>query len=124
MGHRGDPTAVVDADGLVAGLTDRLVADVSVIPVTPHAGTNLTAILLGWCVAERGAGRGPRVLMPGVSLLERGHSERSFSALSRCRRAGTARSGRPDRGCGKRAAPAGAGRRCCSIVLQHQDRHG
>jgi choline dehydrogenase len=53
MGHHGDPTAVVDADGLVTGTTNLMVADASVIPAIPHAGTNLTASLLGWCVAER-----------------------------------------------------------------------
>lgn len=53
MGHRGDPAAVVDPDGVVAGTGNVVVADASVIPVLPHAGTNLTAMLLGWRLAER-----------------------------------------------------------------------
>jgi choline dehydrogenase-like flavoprotein len=53
MGQRGDPAAVVDPDGVVAGTGNVVVADASVIPVLPRAGTNLTAMLLGWCLAER-----------------------------------------------------------------------
>jgi choline dehydrogenase len=57
MGHRGDPAAVADAEGLVAGTGNVVVADASAIPLLPHAGTNLTAMLVGWCVAGRLARR-------------------------------------------------------------------
>ncbi|HEY7132770.1 MAG TPA: GMC family oxidoreductase N-terminal domain-containing protein [Candidatus Limnocylindrales bacterium] len=57
IGPAGDPGAVVDADLRVHGLDNLTIADASVLPVVPHANTNLAAILVGEIAARRLAGR-------------------------------------------------------------------
>ena len=52
MGTDGDPLAVVDERLRVHGLDNLWVADASVLPVVPHANTNLSAILVGEIVAR------------------------------------------------------------------------
>jgi choline dehydrogenase len=47
LGPPGDPLAVVAPDLRVHGLDNLWLADMSVIPVIPHAPTNLTAYLVG-----------------------------------------------------------------------------
>jgi choline dehydrogenase-like flavoprotein len=52
MGPAGDPLAVVDPHLRVHGLDNLWVADASVLPVIPHATTNLAAILVGEVAAR------------------------------------------------------------------------
>jgi len=52
-----DPLAVVGPDLRVHGLTGLRIADESVLPVIPHANTNLAAILVGE-IAARAVGAG------------------------------------------------------------------
>ena len=52
MGTAGDPLAVVDPDLRVHGLDNLWIADASVLPVIPHATTNLAAILVGEVAAR------------------------------------------------------------------------
>ncbi len=47
MGPLGDPLAVVDPELRVQGLDNLWVADASILPVIPHATTNLVACLVG-----------------------------------------------------------------------------
>jgi choline dehydrogenase-like flavoprotein len=53
MGPPTDPTAVVDHGGQVYGTRNVFVADASIIPQIPRAGTNFTCSLIGWRIAER-----------------------------------------------------------------------
>jgi choline dehydrogenase len=53
MGPPADPTAVVDHRGQVYGTSNVFVADASIIPQIPWAGTNFTSSLIGWRIAER-----------------------------------------------------------------------
>jgi choline dehydrogenase-like flavoprotein len=53
MGPLTDPAAVVDHSGQVYGTSNVLVADASIIPQIPRAGTNFTCSLIGWRIAER-----------------------------------------------------------------------
>jgi choline dehydrogenase len=53
MGPLTDPTAVVDQGGQVYGTSNVFVADASIIPQIPRAGTNFTCSLIGWRIAER-----------------------------------------------------------------------
>jgi choline dehydrogenase len=52
LGSAGDPVAVVGPDLRVQGLDGLRVADASVLPVIPHANTNLAAILVGEIAAR------------------------------------------------------------------------
>jgi choline dehydrogenase len=52
MGAADDPGAVVDPSLRVHGLASVRVADASVLPVVPHANTNLAAILVGEVAAR------------------------------------------------------------------------
>ena len=52
LGSAGDPLAVVGPDLRVHGLDGLRVADASVLPVIPHANTNLAAILVGEIAAR------------------------------------------------------------------------
>jgi choline dehydrogenase len=52
MGPPADPTAVVDHGGQVYGTSNVFVADASIIPQIPRAGTNFTCSLIGWRIAE------------------------------------------------------------------------
>ncbi len=52
LGRADDPLAVVGADLRVHGLDNLWVADASVLPVIPHATTNLSAILVGEVAAR------------------------------------------------------------------------
>ncbi|MGP1674043.1 MAG: GMC oxidoreductase, partial [Candidatus Limnocylindrales bacterium] len=52
MGPAGDPLAVVDERLRVHGFENLWVADASVLPVIPHANTNLSAILVGEIAAR------------------------------------------------------------------------
>jgi len=52
LGPSNDPEAVADVDGLVRTTTNVRVADASFMPVIPAANTNLTAMLIGWRLAE------------------------------------------------------------------------
>jgi choline dehydrogenase len=52
MGPASDPQAVVDGRLRVHGLDNLLIADASVLPVIPHANTNLSAILVGEIAAR------------------------------------------------------------------------
>jgi choline dehydrogenase len=52
MGPATDPLAVVDPELRVHGLDNLWVADASVLPVIPHATTNLAAILVGEVAAR------------------------------------------------------------------------
>jgi choline dehydrogenase len=52
IGPSGDPGAVVDQRLRVHGLNGVSVADASIIPVVPHANTNLSAILVGEVAAQ------------------------------------------------------------------------
>jgi choline dehydrogenase len=52
IGIPGDPDAVVDAGLRVHGMENLWVADASVLPVVPHANTNLAAILVGEIAAR------------------------------------------------------------------------
>jgi choline dehydrogenase len=52
LGRDDDPQAVVDARLRVRGLANVRVADASVLPVLPHANTNLSAILAGEIAAR------------------------------------------------------------------------
>jgi choline dehydrogenase len=63
IGPAGDPGAVVDPELRVHGIENLLVADASVLPVVPHANTNLAAILVGEIAARRLAGT-PAVAVP------------------------------------------------------------
>jgi choline dehydrogenase len=47
MGRSDDPTAVVDEHLALIGTTGLFVADASIMPVIPRAGTNLTAMMIG-----------------------------------------------------------------------------
>jgi choline dehydrogenase len=53
IGPADDPLAVVDPDLRLRGLDNVRVADASVIPVVPHANTNVSAILVGEILADR-----------------------------------------------------------------------
>jgi choline dehydrogenase len=62
LGPADDPLAVVGPDLRVHGLTGLRIADASVLPVIPHANTNLAAILVGEIAARAiGAGVGAPV---------------------------------------------------------------
>jgi choline dehydrogenase len=52
IGPAADPLAVVGPDLRVHGLENLWVADASVLPVLPHANTNLSAILVGEVAAR------------------------------------------------------------------------
>ena len=52
MGSADDPLAVVDPELRVHGLDNLWIADASVLPVIPHATTNLAAILVGEVAAR------------------------------------------------------------------------
>lgn len=52
MGPASDPAAVVDARGLIHGLSNAYVADCSIMPVIPRANTNLPAVVVGMRVAH------------------------------------------------------------------------
>ncbi len=52
MGPSADPSAVVDHRGQVYGTSNVFVADASIIPQIPRAGTNFTCSLIGWRIAE------------------------------------------------------------------------
>ncbi len=52
LGPDGDATAVVDAGLSAHGLDGLTIADASVLPVIPHAPTNLSAILVGEIAAR------------------------------------------------------------------------
>ncbi|HET7030049.1 MAG TPA: GMC family oxidoreductase N-terminal domain-containing protein [Candidatus Limnocylindrales bacterium] len=52
IGPAGDPLAVVDPELRVHGLDGLRIADASVLPVIPHANTNLAAILVGEIAAR------------------------------------------------------------------------
>jgi choline dehydrogenase len=52
MGPADDPLAVVAPDLRVHGLDGLVVADASILPVIPHAPTNLAAILVGELAAD------------------------------------------------------------------------
>jgi choline dehydrogenase len=58
LGAGGDPLAVVGPDLRVHGLDNLWLADMSVIPVIPHAPTNLTACLVGTIAARNVAAAG------------------------------------------------------------------
>jgi choline dehydrogenase len=53
IGPADDPLAVVDPELRLRGLSNVRVADASVIPVVPHANTNVSAILAGEILADR-----------------------------------------------------------------------
>ncbi len=58
MGPAAEEQAVVDGDGRVHGLQSLHVADASVMPTIPRAGTNLTTVAIGERLAESiGGGR-------------------------------------------------------------------
>jgi choline dehydrogenase len=52
IGPAGDPGAVVDAELRVHGIENLRVADASVLPIVPHANTNLAAMLVGEIAAR------------------------------------------------------------------------
>ncbi len=52
MGPPSDPTAVVDHCGQVYGTSNVFIADASIIPQIPRAGTNFTCSLIGLRIAE------------------------------------------------------------------------
>jgi choline dehydrogenase len=52
MGPADDPASVVDERLRVHGLDNLWVADASVVPVLPHANTNVSAILMGEIAAQ------------------------------------------------------------------------
>jgi choline dehydrogenase len=52
IGPADDPRAVVGPDLRVHGLAGLRIADASVLPVVPHANTNLAAILVGEIAAR------------------------------------------------------------------------
>ena len=52
IGPAGDPLAVVDSELRVHGLDNLWVADASVLPVVPHAPTNLSALMIGEIAAR------------------------------------------------------------------------
>lgn len=52
MGPPGDAEAVVDPHGRVYGVQALRVADASIVPDVPRAGTNLTCILVGERIAD------------------------------------------------------------------------
>ena len=56
IGHADDRGAVVGPDLRVHGIDNLRVADASVLPVVPHANTNLAAILVGEVAARSMAG--------------------------------------------------------------------
>ena len=58
LGPAGDPLAVVGPDLRVHGLANLWLADMSVIPVIPHAPTNVTACLVGAIAARNVAASG------------------------------------------------------------------
>jgi choline dehydrogenase len=58
LGPADDPLAVVGPDLRVHGLDNLWLADMSVIPVIPHAPTNLTAYLVGAIAARNLAAAG------------------------------------------------------------------
>ena len=47
MGPASDPMAVVDSNLKVYGIDNLYVADASIMPVVPHANTNVTSIMIG-----------------------------------------------------------------------------
>jgi choline dehydrogenase len=58
FGPDGDPLAVTDPTLRVRGLDNLWVADASVLPVVPHANTNVSAMLTGEAVARGVAAAG------------------------------------------------------------------
>ena len=52
MGPASDDMAVVDSRLRVHGLSNLYVADASIMPIVPHANTNMTAIMIGERVAD------------------------------------------------------------------------
>ena len=52
MGPADDPLAVVDPELRVHGLDNLRVADASILPVVPHAPTNLSALMIGEIAAR------------------------------------------------------------------------
>jgi choline dehydrogenase len=52
MGSASDPTAVCDGEGRVHGLDRVIVADCSLMPVVPHANTNVPAVVVGERIAD------------------------------------------------------------------------
>ena len=58
FGPDGDPLAVVDPSLRVRGLDGLWIADASVLPVIPHAATNLSAVLVGEVAARNIGGAG------------------------------------------------------------------
>lgn len=52
MGPASNPLAVVDPHLRVHGLDNLWIADASIMPVVPHANTNLTAILIGELLSD------------------------------------------------------------------------
>ena len=58
VGPAGDALAVVDGSLRVHGLDGLWIADASVLPVIPHAATNMTAVVVGEMAARNMAGAG------------------------------------------------------------------
>lgn len=57
MGREDDADAVVDQRGLVHGTENLYVADASIMPSLPRAGTNLSCIMIGERIADLHRGR-------------------------------------------------------------------
>src|SRR5687768_8616700 len=58
VGPVGDALAVVDGSLRVHGLESVWIADASVLPVIPHAATNMTAVVVGEMAARNVARAG------------------------------------------------------------------
>jgi choline dehydrogenase-like flavoprotein len=57
MGRPSDPGSVVDDELMVLGVDGLAIADASVMPVIPRAGTNLASMMIGERAGRRlGAG--------------------------------------------------------------------
>lgn len=52
MGHRGDPTAVVDNRARVIGVVGLRVVDASIMPVVPRGNTNIPTIMIAEKVSD------------------------------------------------------------------------